>query len=157
MQARKDTAGPLPDDTGSETIQNMPKEPTDLGDRLDGDPNLGSQTTHYVTIPLETRPDTNPELGSKKTGDKTPAASAESNLNSESPAATKNIRDCIIHAPDILQVMAGHDVPMGDMRQRACLNKATGMSDRLGIHYQIIPPGFKTACNVSMVPFKFAY
>lgn len=51
------------------------------------------------------------------------------------------LQSCIVHAPDILRPLKE-----GDDRQTACLNRATGMSDRLGIHYQIIPPGYRTAC-----------
>ncbi|KAG8709938.1 hypothetical protein FRC08_017854 [Ceratobasidium sp. 394] len=56
-----------------------------------------------------------------------------------------NLQDCLVHAPDLLQVMSGHDFAGRDTRKRACLNKATRMSDRLGIYYQIIPPGYRTS------------
>ncbi|CAE6428408.1 unnamed protein product [Rhizoctonia solani] len=58
------------------------------------------------------------------------------------------IQSCIIHAPDVLRPIS-ELVPRakkGDDRQYAWLNKASGMSERLGIYYQVIPPGYRTAC-----------
>ncbi|CAE6419533.1 hypothetical protein ACGC1H_001913 [Rhizoctonia solani] len=62
--------------------------------------------------------------------------------------AEQNIQSCIIHAPDVLQPISElvHEAKRDDKRRYAWLNKATGMSERLGIYYQIIPPGYRTAC-----------
>jgi hypothetical protein len=62
--------------------------------------------------------------------------------------ANENVQDCIVHVPDLLQ-------KEGDGRQSACLNKATGMSNRLGIHYQIISPGYRTACIVLAYLYEY--
>ncbi|KAF8679949.1 Cupin domain [Rhizoctonia solani] len=59
-----------------------------------------------------------------------------------------DIQSCIIHAPDILQPISElvSTTKKDDDRRYSWLNKATGMSERLGIYYQIIPPGYRTAC-----------
>ncbi|CAE6471883.1 unnamed protein product [Rhizoctonia solani] len=59
----------------------------------------------------------------------------------------ENIRSCIIHAPDLLQPISNlvFEAELDDNRRYAGLNKATGMSERLGIYYQVIPPGYRTA------------
>ncbi|CAE6517702.1 unnamed protein product [Rhizoctonia solani] len=70
-------------------------------------------------------------------------------LNSAKPMmAEQNIRSCIIHAPDVLQPISELVLRTegDDKRRYAWLNKATGMSERLGIYYQVIPPGYRTAC-----------
>ncbi|KAF8760806.1 Cupin domain [Rhizoctonia solani] len=54
-----------------------------------------------------------------------------------------DIQSCIIHAPDILQPISElvSTTKKDDDRRYSWLNKATGMSERLGIYYQIIPLG----------------
>ncbi|KAJ1311792.1 hypothetical protein OPQ81_010257 [Rhizoctonia solani] len=60
----------------------------------------------------------------------------------------EDIRRCIVHAPDAVQPISEliSEAKADDGRRYACLNKATGMSERLGIYYQVIPPGYRTAC-----------
>ncbi|KAG9124073.1 hypothetical protein FRC07_012969, partial [Ceratobasidium sp. 392] len=41
----------------------------------------------------------------------------------------EKLQNCIFHAPDLLELMPWRAFPG---RKRACLNKATGMSDRIG-------------------------
>jgi uncharacterized cupin superfamily protein len=61
-----------------------------------------------------------------------------------------DIRSCIVHAPDSLRPISEliSETKKDDDRRYAHLNKATGMSERLGVYYQIIPPGYRTACIV---------
>lgn len=92
------------------------------------------------------------DIGSEFESAEQNTQSCAANPNSVTPGSLDHkgdIRDCIVHVPDFLKPLAGLGVKQSDGRQSACLNKATGMSDRLGIHYQIIPPGYRTACIVS--------
>ncbi|KAH7345336.1 RmlC-like cupin domain-containing protein [Rhizoctonia solani] len=59
----------------------------------------------------------------------------------------KNIQSCIVHAPNVLQPISDlvQEAKKDDDRRYVGLNKATGMSERLGIYYQVIPPGYRTA------------
>ncbi|KAG8687130.1 hypothetical protein FRC11_007743, partial [Ceratobasidium sp. 423] len=67
----------------------------------------------------------------------------------------ENIQSCIVHAPDFLQPISElvSQAKKDDDRRYAWLNKATGMNERLGIYYQIIPPGYRTACIVLILLF----
>ncbi|CAE6462963.1 unnamed protein product [Rhizoctonia solani] len=77
-----------------------------------------------------------------------PVKGSTSEPSAEPVIAEKSIQSCIVHVPDILQPISKllPGAKGDDDRRYARLNEATGMSERLGIYYQVIPPGYRTAC-----------
>ncbi|KAG8706119.1 hypothetical protein FRC08_001265 [Ceratobasidium sp. 394] len=134
MQSHQDTPELLADESsqpGPEKVEDEHLNSTGSRDERDKGQDAGLQ----------------PAVESELPPDESSAALAVSNsaLGNIISDTSGNLQDCVVHAPDLLQVMSGHDFAGRDTRERACLNKSTGMSDRLGIYYQIIPPGYRTS------------
>ncbi|KAG9121190.1 hypothetical protein FRC07_002959 [Ceratobasidium sp. 392] len=136
MQSHEDTAEPLPNDLDRNNSGNTEKECLESTD-------TSNERNKVLDNELQSM---NLEVENELSKDEPLATLGQLNPDSNIVDDTStNIQDCIVHAPDLLEVMSGHDFAGRDARKRACLNKATGMSNRLGVYYQIIPPGYRTS------------
>ncbi|KAG8741045.1 hypothetical protein FRC10_003429 [Ceratobasidium sp. 414] len=116
MQSHQDTLDLLNDEpskTGTEKAENEHLNPTGSGDEQDKSSDTGLRIAVESKLPTDESPATLDV-----------SDSASGNVGDTS----RNVQDCVVHAPDLLQVMSGHDFAGRDTRKRACLNKATGMS-----------------------------
>ncbi|QRW04787.1 cupin domain-containing protein [Ceratobasidium sp. AG-Ba] len=133
MQSHQDLAEPLPSKSTNAELESSENKLSDSIDLRAGNEQDPEPARHGPTPPADA------ELENKKPVDESPESGLVSDNNIDD---TKNLKDYIVHAPDLLQRMSKHDQ---DTRQQACLSKATGMSGRIGVHYQVIPPGFRTS------------
>lgn len=123
--------------------------------RPSNDSTTVSQTQHGALSPAEVETDGASKLENEASSNVKDTTRLHASVpHSETTESTsENVQNCIVHAPDLLQAI--NPRTKGGAKLAACLNKATGMSDRLGIHYQVIPPGNRTSCTSFLPYFEY--